>query len=79
MCKPTGDITNDQVKSRLYGFSLIVRVKDWLQCIINGIFQAWKELEEKNLERYYSSAQFVERKAAISNFAQENSESLFDA
>lgn len=78
VCKPT-DVTDDQVKLCLFGFSLIGRVKDLLKCLPNGTIQTWKGLEDKFLEIYYSNAQFVERKAAISNFSQEESESLSDA
>lgn len=69
MCKPTCDITKDQIKLHLFGFYLIGRVKDWLKCIPNGTIKTWKEMEEKFLERHYSNAQFVETKATISNFS----------
>lgn len=53
MCKLAGaDITNDQVKFCIFGFSLIGRAKDWLQYIPNRMIQTWKELEDKFLERY---------------------------
>lgn len=74
MCKPSDDITNGLIKLCLFGFSLIGRDKDWLQCIPNGTIQIWKELEDKFLVRCYSNAQFVERKAAIFNFDQEEFE-----
>lgn len=41
MCKPI-DVTEDQVKLRLFGFSLIRRAKDWLFCLPNGTIWAWK-------------------------------------
>lgn len=78
MCKLTGEITDDQLKLRLFGLSLIGRTKDLLECISNGIIHTWKELEDKFLERYYSNAQFVEIKTAISNFSKEESKSLSD-
>lgn len=56
MCKPSGDISDDQVKLHLLGFSLIGHTKEWLQCILNGTIQTWKELKDKFLERYYSNA-----------------------
>ena len=68
MCKSTGDITGDHVKLHLFGFSIIGRAYDWLQCIPNSAIQTWKELEEMFLERYYSNAQLVERKSIISTF-----------
>lgn len=79
MCKPTRDITGEQVKLHLFEFSLISRAKDWLQCIPNGMIQTWKELEDKFLEIYYSNAQFNKIKVKITNFIQDYSESLLDA
>ena len=69
MCKPSGDITNDQVKFCMFGFSFIDRAKDWMQYIPNRTIQTWKELEYKLLERYYLNAQFVERKTTIMNLS----------
>lgn len=79
MCKSVGDIIDDQVKSRMFGFSLIARAKDCFQCITNGTIQTWKELEDKFLKRYYFNAQFVERKIAITSFVQEEAMPLSDA
>lgn len=62
-----------------FGFSLIGHMTNWLQYTINGTLHTWKELEYKFLERYYSNAQFLERKTTISNFAKKECESLFDA
>lgn len=71
MCNPIFEITDDQIKLCLFGFLLTGRVKDWLQCIPNGTIQTWKELEDMFFERYYSNAQFMERKDAITSFSQE--------
>lgn len=79
MCKSVVDITDDRVKLRLFGLSLIGHANDWLQYISNGNIQTLKELEDKFLERYCSNAQFVEIKSAITSFAQEEAESLYDA
>lgn len=51
MCKPTGDISDNQVKSCMFDFSFICHTKDWMQYILNGIIQTCKELEDKFLER----------------------------
>lgn len=74
MCKPSGDIINDQVKLCLFYFSYIGHANGCFQCIPNGTIQTWKELEDKFLECYYSNSHFVERKDAISNFVREESE-----
>lgn len=59
MCKPT-DISEDHVKLRLFRFSLIGKAKDWLLCLPNGTIQTWKELEERFLERFFTTTQFSE-------------------
>lgn len=78
MWKPTY-VIDDQVKLCMFWFLLIGRVKDWLWGFPNGIIHTLIELEDTFLERYYSNAQFFERKTAISNFSQEESESFSDA
>lgn len=79
ICNPNNDITNDQVKLCLFGFSLICRANDWLQRNPNGIIHIWKGREDKFLKRYYSNTQFVERKDVTSIFDQDESESSSDA
>ena len=50
MCIPA-DITEDQVKLRLFRFSLIGRAKDWLLFLQNGTIQTWKELKDKSTKK----------------------------
>lgn len=52
MCRPT-NVTEDQVKLRLFSFSLIRRDKVWLLFFSNGTIQTWKELKEKFLEIFF--------------------------
>lgn len=77
MCRLT-EITEDQVKLRLFWFSLIRRAKDWLLCLSNGTIQTWKKLEDTFLERFFTTTQFAERRAKITNFEQREIESLYD-
>lgn len=49
MCQLEG-ITEDQVKLKLFSFSLVGRAKDWLLCLPNGVIKTWKKLEDKFLE-----------------------------
>lgn len=62
MCIPT-DVTEDQVKMRLFGFSLIGREKDGLLFLLNGTIRTWKELEDKFLEIFFTTTQFIKRRA----------------
>lgn len=78
MYKPS-EVTEDQFKVRLFGFSLIWREKDWLLCLPNGIIQTWKELEDKLLERFFTTTQFAERRVEIVKFKQQKTESLYDS
>lgn len=78
MCKPDY-VMEDQVKIRLFGFSLIERAKDWLLYLPNGTIQTWKELEDKFLEIFFTTMQFSEWRAEIVNFKQQETESLYDS
>ncbi|CAJ2642327.1 unnamed protein product [Trifolium pratense] len=78
MCRPDG-YTDSQIKLRLFGFTLIGRAKDWLQCIPSGTINNWKELENKFLERFFTNDMFLARRADITGFEQGESESLFEA
>lgn len=76
--KPT-KVTEDQVKLRLFSFSLIGRVKYWLFFLPNGTIHTWKELEDKFLERFFTSTQFAEQRAEITNFKQHETKLLYDS
>ncbi|KAK2410681.1 hypothetical protein QL285_046032 [Trifolium repens] len=78
MCRPDG-FTDSQIKLRLFGFTLIGRAKDWLQCIPSGTITTWKELEDKFLERFFTTDQFLARRADITGFEQGETESLYEA
>ncbi|XP_045830999.1 uncharacterized protein LOC123922316 [Trifolium pratense] len=78
MCRPEG-YTDSQIKLRLFGFTLMGRAKDWLQCIPSGTINTWKELEDKFLERYFTNDMFLARRADITDFEQGESESLYEA
>ncbi|KAK2369112.1 hypothetical protein QL285_082265 [Trifolium repens] len=51
ICRPQG-FNDSQIKLRLFGFTLIGRAKDWLQCIPSGTITTWKELEDKSEIRF---------------------------
>ncbi|GAU41120.1 hypothetical protein TSUD_288100 [Trifolium subterraneum] len=78
MCRPEG-YTDSQIKLRLFGFTLIGRAKDWLQCIPSGTITTWKELEDKFLERFFTNDMFLARRADITGFEQGESKSLYEA
>lgn len=69
MCRLV-DVTEDQVKPRLFSFSLIGRAKDWLFCLPNGTIRTWKNVEDKFFERVFNTIQFAKRRAEITNFEQ---------
>lgn len=78
MCKPDG-VSDEQVNLQLFGFSLIGRAKDWLLCLPNGTIQTWKELDNKFLERFFTTIQFTKRRIEFVNFEQQDTESLYDS
>lgn len=45
----------------------------------NRVIKTCKELEEKFLERFFTTTRFIERKAEITQFEQQETESLYDA
>lgn len=49
MCQPKG-IIEDQVKLKLFSFSLVGRAKDWILRLPNRVVITWKELEDKFME-----------------------------
>lgn len=69
MCRLTS-VTDDQVKLRLFNFSLIRRAKDWLLCILNRTIVTCKELEDKFMEQFFTIMQFLRegsRSQSLSN------------
>ncbi|XP_050909769.1 uncharacterized protein LOC127123611 [Lathyrus oleraceus] len=78
MCKLTY-VIEDHVTLMLFGFSLIGRAKVWLLCLPNQTNQTWKELEDKFLEKFFTTTQFTDRRAEIMNFEQQEVESLYDS
>ena len=78
ICKPDG-VSDYQIKLQLFGFLLIGRAKDWLLCLPNATIRTWKELEDKFLQRFFTTSQFTERRTEIFNFEQQDIESLHDS
>ncbi|MCI27740.1 hypothetical protein A2U01_0048940, partial [Trifolium medium] len=64
---------------QLFKFSLTGRAKDWLDTILPGTIHTWQELERKFLDRYFPIHNFLERRADVTNFEQDDVESLYDA
>lgn len=58
MCQQEG-ITKDQVKLKLFSFSLVGREKYWLLYLPNGVIKTWKEMEEKFLKIFFTTTQFT--------------------
>lgn len=48
MCQPE-DITENQVKLKLFNFSLVGRAEDCILCLPNGVISTWREWEDKFL------------------------------
>lgn len=78
LCRPT-NVTEDQVKLRLFSFSLIGRPKFWLLCLPNGTIRTWKELEDKFFERCFTTHQFSKLRVEITNFEQQKTKLFYDS
>lgn len=48
-------------------------------CLPNGVIKTWRELEDIFLERLFTITQFTERKAKITHFEQQETESLYNS
>lgn len=70
------DITENQVKLKIFNFSLVGRVKDWLLSLLNGVIKTCKELEHKFLGIFFTTTQFAERKVEITHFDKQETGSL---
>lgn len=49
------DITEDHVNLKSINFLLVGREKDWLLCLPNWVIKTWTELEDKFLERFFTT------------------------
>ena len=64
---------------RLFPFSLVGKVKEWLKSHPNQSFTSWNDVEEKFLHRFFPLSCFIKAKSDISTFRQGSDEAFCDA
>ena len=70
----SGDLEN--VYMRLFSLSLAGKAKDWLRSLPNQSLTSWKEVEEKNLQRFFPISHYIKAKSKIFVFRQGADESF---
>jgi len=63
-----GDI--EIVYLHLFHFSLLGKAKEWLKSHPNQSLSSWKDVEEKNLQRFFPLSHYIKEKSNIFMFKQ---------
>ncbi|GAB2278494.1 hypothetical protein Dimus_039293 [Dionaea muscipula] len=73
------NVSEDAIRLRLFPFSLRDKAKAWLNSLQPGSVTTWEDLAAKFLKKYFSPLRTSMLRRAISNFVQEDTESLYEA
>ncbi|KAL5573531.1 hypothetical protein UlMin_023128 [Ulmus minor] len=72
-------VTDDAVRLRLFPFSLNSKAKAWLTSLPSGTITTWNGLVNVFLTKYFPPAKSAKMRNDISNFLQQDQESLYEA
>ncbi|KAL5570136.1 hypothetical protein UlMin_026711 [Ulmus minor] len=72
-------VTDDAVRLRLFPFSLNSKAKAWLTSLPSGTITTWNGLANVFLTKYFPPAKSAKMRNDISNFLQQDQESLYEA
>ncbi|KAL5573845.1 hypothetical protein UlMin_023442 [Ulmus minor] len=72
-------VTDDAVRLRLFPFSLNSKAKAWLTSLPAGTITTWNGLANVFLTKYFPPAKSAKMRNDISNFLQQDQESLYEA
>ena len=72
-------VEDDGFKLRLFPYSLIGRVKAWLNSLESNSATTWRELDEKFFVKYFPPVLNARKRNDITFFRQINEETLFEA
>ena len=75
--KPQG-ITEDQVKFRVFPFSLADSAKEWLYYLPSGNIDSWTSMKRCFLEKYFPTSKATTIRKQICGICQEVGESLYE-
>ena len=73
--KPTG-VIEDQIKLRVFPFSLNDSAKDWLYYLPSGNIKTWNEMKKLFSEKYFPTSRAANIQKEICDVRQHNEESL---
>jgi len=72
-------VTDEAIKLRLFPFSLRDKAKDWLHSEPAGSITTWQDLAQKFLVKFYPMAKTAAMRSALTQFAQQPTESMCEA
>ncbi|KAL5559254.1 hypothetical protein UlMin_035465 [Ulmus minor] len=72
-------VTDDAVRLRLFPFSLNSKAKAWLTSLPSGTITTWNGLANVFLTKYFLPEKSAKMRNDISNFLQQDQESLYEA
>ncbi|KAL2237448.1 UNVERIFIED_CONTAM: Retrovirus-related Pol polyprotein from transposon [Sesamum indicum] len=75
--RPQG-VTEEQVKLRVFPFSLGDKAKDWLYSLPSGSIVSWNELKKLFLENYFPASRTTNIRKEISGIRQFSGESFYE-
>ncbi|XP_073317249.1 uncharacterized protein [Primulina huaijiensis] len=73
------NVPDDNIRLRLFPFSLRGQSRGWLQSLPLGSITTWQELATKFLSKYFPPAKSAQLKIEISTFRQTDFEQLYEA
>ena len=72
-------VTDDQIRLRLFPFSLEDAAKDWLESLTPGSIRTWDQMVHKFLEKFYPPSEAIKRQHEIIAFQMIPAETIKDA
>ncbi|KAL5563299.1 hypothetical protein UlMin_033046 [Ulmus minor] len=72
-------VTDDAIRLRLFPFSLNSKAKAWLTSLPLGTITTWEGLVKSFLTKYFPPAKSAKMRNDITNFFQQDQESLYEA
>ena len=72
-------VTDDAIRLWFFPFSLNNKAKAWLTSLPSGTITTWDGLVRSFLTKYFPPAKFAKMRNDITNFLQQDQESLYEA
>ncbi|KAF7841444.1 uncharacterized protein G2W53_003742 [Senna tora] len=72
-------VSDEAVHLRLFPFSLRDQGREWLQSLPQGSITSWADLSQKFLAKFFPPGKTAKLRVDITNFKQQNFESLYEA